>query len=217
MEKRRKNMKKNKTLKKLLCVLLAALMISIIAMPAFAKSDAPVARLSVVSYVKNIVSHGHSWLYIENISKKTLTVGVYELKPGEAVSVGTFKYSRKEGKGIYYNVELYCNEHYGANGRYSLTTEITESQLASVSKKINNYGSKWTPVKNCAYFVANVWNGISSIRLISGSTPFCLKTSIRLHGGKRNIAMQGITADKVFKQKGSSLVQVRSSALSSGL
>lgn len=211
-------MKKTKTLKKLFCVLLAVMMISVIALPAFAKSnDAPVAKLSVVSYVKNIISHGHSWLYIENISNKTLTVGVYKLKPGEAVSVSTFKYSRKEGKGIYYNVELYCNEHYGTGGRYSLTTEITESQLASVSKKINSYSDKWTPVKNCAYFVANVWNSVSNIRLISGSTPSCLKTSIRLHGGKRNIAMQSAPAENVYKQKGNQLYVVRAGALSSGL
>ena len=211
-------MKKTKSIKKLLCVVLTALMVFAVALPSFAKgNDAPVARLSAVSYVKNMFSHGHSWLYIENISNKTLTVGIYELKPGEAVSVGTFKYSRKEGKGIYYNVELFCNEKFKTGGRYSLTTEITESQLEGVSRKINSYSGKWTPVKNCAYFVANVWNGVSKIRLVSGSTPSCLKTSIRLHSGKKNIPMQSITADKVFKQKGNSLVQVRSSALNSGL
>lgn len=211
-------MKKTKSIKRLLCLLLAAVMAFSVSLPAFAKSNDPVvARLSSVSYVKNVVSTGHSWLYIENISNKTLTVGIYKLRPGEAVSVGTFKYSRKEGKGIYYNVELYCNSHFGTGGRYSVTTEITESQLEGVSKKINSYAEKWTPVKNCAYFVANVWNGVSKPRLTSGSTPSCLKTSIKLHGGKRNIAMQDAPAEKVFKQRGTSLVRVRSSALNSGL
>lgn len=207
---------KNKA-KRVLSLLLAVVMLVPFALPAFAESDEIVARVSIVSYLKNAFSTGHSWLYIENLSDKTLTVGIYQLEPGDSVSVGTFKNSRKEGRGIYYNVERYCVNKFGASARYSLSETVTESELNGISRKINSYSGKWTPVKNCAYFAAYVWNSISKIHLISGSTPSCLRTSIRLHGGKRGIAMSDVSADNVYKQDGSSLRVVRASALNKGL
>ncbi len=206
-------MKKSKAKNRLICLLLAVLMIFSAVSIAAAEGNEDVARVSIVSYLKNAFDTGHSWLYIENISGKTLTVGVYTLEPGEAVSVGTFRYTRKEGRGIYYNVECYCVNKFGAGARYSLSENVTENELAKISQKINKYSSKWTPVKNCAYFAAEVWNSISRIHLISGSTPSCLRTSIKLHGGKRAIAMNDVSADRVYKQSGSSLFVVRASAL----
>lgn len=204
--------------KRLFCLLLAALTLLLLALPSFAADgDEIVARVSIASYLKNAFSTGHSWLYIENLTDRTLTVGVYELEPGEAVSVGTFRYTRKEGRGIYYNVERYCVNKFGASARYSLSETVTASELNSISRKINSYSGKWTPVKNCAYFAANVWNSISRIHLVSGSTPACLRTSIKLHGGKRGIAMSDVAAENVYKQDGSSLKVVRASALSKGL
>ena len=88
---------KNKA-KRVLSLLLAVVMLVPFALPAFAESDEIVARVSIVSYLKNVFSTGHSWLYIENLSDKTLTVGIYQLEPGASVSVGTFKNSRKEGR-----------------------------------------------------------------------------------------------------------------------
>ena len=67
--------------------LFAALMLLLLALPSFAAyGDEIVARVSFVSYLKNSFSTGHSWLYIENLTDRTLTVGVYELEPGEVVS-----------------------------------------------------------------------------------------------------------------------------------
>ena len=193
-------------------------MLLLLALPSFAADgDEIVARVSIVSYLKNSFSTGHSWLYIENLTDRTLTVGIYELEPGEAVSVGTFRYTRKEGRGIYYNVERYCVNKFGASARYSLSETVTASELNGISRKINSYSGKWTPVKNCEYFAANVWNSISKIHLVSGSTPSCLRTSIKLHGGKRGIAMSNVASENVYKQDGSSLKVVRASALSKGL
>lgn len=127
------------------------------------------------------------------------------------------RYTRKEGRGIYYNVERYCVNKFGASARYSLSETVTASELNGISRKINSYSGKWTPVKNCEYFAANVWNSISKIHLVSGSTPSCLRTSIKLHGGKRGIAMSNVAAENVYKQDGSSLKVVRASALSKGL
>lgn len=204
--------------RRLFCLFLATLMLLLLALPSFAADgDEIVARVSIVSYLKNSFSTGHSWLYIENLKDRTLTVGIYELEPGEAVSVGTFRYTRKEGRGIYYNVERYCVNKFGASARYSLSETVTASELNGISRKINSYSGKWTPVKNCAYFAANVWNSISKIHLVSGSTPSCLRTSIKLHGVKRGIAMSNVAAENVYKQDGSSLKVVRASALSKGL
>lgn len=116
--------------RRLFCLFLATLMLLLLALPSFAADgDEIVARVSIVSYLKNSFSMG---LYIENLTDRTLTVGVYELEPGEAVSVGTFRYTRKEGRGIYYNVERYCVNKFGASARYSLSETVTASELNGI-------------------------------------------------------------------------------------
>lgn len=52
------------------------------------------------------------------------------------------------------------------------------------------------------------------------STPSCLKTSIRLNAGKKNVPMAPVSAQNVYKMKGSGtdayLIVVRESALGYG-
>ncbi len=210
-------MKKMKALKRLLCVLLTAAMLFTAVLPAFAKSDPSVVRMSIVSYFKNAASTGHAWLYFENLSKKTVTVGVYKLKPGNGISVGTFGYIRKEGPGVYYNLESYVTNHQGTNGRVSLSQDITASQLKKVSKKINRFKSKWNVAQNCTYFAEKVWNTVAKIRISTAATPYALRNAIRRHNWEKNLYHQPVSASRVFKQKGSSLKRVRSSALKAGL
>lgn len=212
-------MKKTNAFKRLLCVLLAAVMVFSIALPAFAKSDTPVVRMTIVSYYKaGSTTSGHAWLYFENLSKKDVTVGVYSLKPGDGVSVGTFGYVRKEGPGVYYNLESYITNHQGTKGRVSLSQDITQSQLDTVNKKINQFKSKWNVFKNCTYFAKVVWNTVANVRLKCASTPLSLRNAIRRKSGyEKNIFHMSPAANQVFKQKGSSLKQVRSSALKAGL
>lgn len=212
-------MKKTNALKRLLCVLLAAVTVFVIALPAFAKSDSPVVRMSIVSYYKaGSTTSGHAWLYFENLSKKTVKVGVYSLDPGDGVSVGTFGYVRKEGPGVYYNLESYITNHQGTKGRVSLSQDITESQLDTVNKKIDKFKSKWNVFKNCTYFAKAVWNTVANVRLKCASTPLSLRNAIRRKPGyEKNIFHISPAANQVFKQKGSSLKQVRSSALKAGL
>lgn len=212
-------MRKTKALKRFLCVLLAAVMVFGVTLPAFAKSSSPtVVRMSIVSYYKNVASTGHAWLYFENTSKKTVTVGVYKLKPGDGISVGTFGYIRKEGPGVYYNLESYITNHQGTKGRVSLSQDITAAQLKKVSKKINQFKSKWNVAQNCTYFAEKVWNTVATVKLNTAATPLALRNAIRRQAGyEKNLFHQSVAAKQVFKQKGSSLKRVRSSALKAGL
>lgn len=207
--------------KKLICIVLSMLFVFLMMTPfgALAKgSEADVATVTVFSYAK-MFKAGHSWVYIENKSRETLTIGAYSLKPGESVSVGAFMNTRKEGKGIYYNVESYVVNTYGASGRMSLTEGVTKEEIAKISNYILSHNT-WTPVKNCSYFAAKIWNMISGKRLYHGSSPSCLKTSINANGGKKNVAMQPVAAENVYKMKGSGsgvyLITVRASALAYG-
>lgn len=216
---RRYNMRKTKALKRFLCVMLAAVMVFGVTLPAFAKGSSPtVVRMSIVSYYKNAASTGHAWLYFENTSKKTVTVGVYKLKPGDGISVGTFGYIRKEGPGVYYNLESYITNHQGTKGRVSLSQDITAAQLKKVSKKINQFKSKWNVAQNCTYFAEKVWNTVATVKLNTAATPLALRNAIRRQAGcEKNLFHQSVAAKQVFKQKGSSLKRVRSSALKAGL
>ena len=212
-------MRKTKAFKRFLCVMLAAVMVFGVTLPAFAKGSSPtVVRMSIVSYYKNAASTGHAWLYFENTSKKTVTVGVYKLKPGDGISVGTFGYIRKEGPGVYYNLESYITNHQGTKGRVSLSQDITAAQLKKVSKKINQFKSKWNVAQNCTYFAEKVWNNVATVKLNTAATPLALRNAIRRQAGyEKNLFHQSVAAKQVFKQKGSSLKRVRSSALKAGL
>lgn len=210
-----------KKTKKRICLVLSFLLVLLMMAPVSAmaaSTQADAAKVTVFSYAK-VFKAGHSWIYIKNISSKTLKIGAYALKPGEGVSVGAFMNTRKEGKGIYYNVESYVVNTYGASGRVSLTEGVTEAEIAKISDYILSHNT-WTPVKNCSYFAAKIWNMISGKRLYHGSSPSCLKTSIKANGGKTNVAMDPVDISNVYKMKGSGsgayLITVRESALAYG-
>lgn len=207
--------------KRAVCLVLSLILLCMTLAPLSAlaaRGTGDVAKLTVFSYAK-AYKKGHSWVYIENTSKKTLTIGAYKLKPGKGVSVGAFMNTRKEGKGIYYNVESYVVNTYGASGRMSLTEGINESEVSRISEYILSHNT-WTPVKNCSYFAAKLWNMVSGKRLYHGSSPSCLKTSIKSNGGKKNVSMNPVSAKNVYKMKGSGsdayLIVIRKSALSYG-
>ena len=218
---REEDMNKTKTIRRLLCLLLAAAMVFSVALPVFAKFEPPVARMTLrhenVPPSVSSASAGHAWLYFENVSKKTITVGIYKLPPRSGVSVGTFGYVRKEGPGVYYNVESYITNHQGTKGRVSISQLITGQQLEKVSKKINQFKSTWNLARNCSYFAGTVWNTVASNRLSAISTPALLRASMKKYGLKKNVYHQPVLPNQVFKQKGSKLKQVRKSTLIAGL
>lgn len=192
-----------KSLHLVFALLLAVTLLLSVFTPALAAgAEQAVARMSIFSYTAHAFDTGHSWLYFENISDEQIIVGKYVLAPGEAVSVGIFKYTRKDGEGVYYNVEAYCSDKYGASGRVSLTQTITASQLRSVSSQINSK-NRWRVTYNCASFAADIWNSVTGKSVFSGNTPSCLKTSIRTKGCEKNRPMQVPQASQCYKMRGS--------------
>ncbi len=196
-----------------ICMILTMLPIS-----ASANSDS-VCRMSLFSYTAHPFDTGHSWLYFENLTDAPITVGVYTLAPGKAVSVGTFKNTRSDGAGVYYNVEAYCTANYGSNGRISLSMEINSDQLNTVNGVING-NNLWTLVRNCSWFAAKVWNSVSSIDVFSGSTPSCLKTSMKVESCYKTTTNQPMfapSAGEVYKQVDGGLKVVSSDSLKNPL
>lgn len=120
-------------------------------------SDGYVANLYICSNNSGFPSLGHIWIYIENTCGHTLTIGKYELPPGEGVSVGTFTLTRSDGMGIYYNVESYTGNLFGVAKPVASMTRMNEEQVRKVSDKIlrSNF---WEPLfMNCVFFAATTW------------------------------------------------------------
>ena len=167
-----------------------------------ADEEKDVAR---VSYMCLVRSPGHCWIYVENISRNTtLTVGAYELLPGEGVSVGTFGPTRYDGYGIYYNVEAYCQTEYGMSGCKTLTEDVTASELEALSNGILSYKNGWSPFRNCIAFAAKIWNIVSSKKLSNLIFPAFASIQLFFKGCSTDTVVQKpVTADEVYRQRGS--------------
>lgn len=102
----------------------------------------------------------HSFIYIKNISKNNLSILGLGIRPGKGVTVGTFG-NRKDGKGIYLNLEgKYIREENAYQGRISLTRRITQKELNKMLG-VMKASNKWSETKNCAWFATEAWNSIA--------------------------------------------------------
>lgn len=207
------------TVKKLMAIILSLTIIFTIAMPAFASDDANeiVAKISVCSRVREVPSLGHIWIYIHNISDRTLKVGAYDLPSGEGVSIGTFANTRDDGKGIYYNIEAHCINKYGDHDFFSITKEISAATLEKVSNKILDL-NHWDIFKNCMHFAFKVWKTATGQGFANFFFPAFGEMQLRIVGARNKaLYMYYPTADRVYKQQGSGssayLTVVRSSSL----
>ena len=165
-----------------------------------AKEDKYVARVSVICLVR---SPGHVWIYVENLTNKSMKVGAYTLAAKSGVSVGTFGPTRYDGYGIYYNVESYCQSQYGMSGYRALTEDITSSELSALSAGILSYRNSWNPIRNCVAFAAQMWNLVSEKKLSNLVFPAFSSIQIFLKGCTTDYPVQKkVSADKVYRQKG---------------
>ena len=161
-----------KIAKRILTILLAALMLTgVFAICASAEdATAPVeeeiiARMYIGHRTRDNNLSGHTWIYIENLSDKTITVGVYKVAPGTGVSVGTYGTSVKNGAGVYYNVEAWRYRNYTPDGCIADSKDLTKEYLDIVNSKILNT-NKWSKFLNCGYFALRVWNSVPGNSLI---------------------------------------------------
>ncbi len=167
-------------MKKFLSCLLAAVMLfTMVSFSASAADDGNVARMWLCAEKSNNSGVGHIFLYFENLTGKTITVGKYKLEGYGDVSVGCFGTEGPNGAGVYYNLETELR-HYGQ--LIGIYTELTENELADVTKKIKSF-DRWDPIFNCNYFALRAWNAGADSSIPFLIFPQLTRFFIRTKGG----------------------------------
>lgn len=198
-----------KAIKKLLCLILAVLICFSASSMALAANDTKASNSEIVAnyyiYVMETDIHpiGHMWVYLENLTDKPMKVGLYTVPANKGMSVGVF--ARKDGFGIYYNVEAYTQAAYGLKNQICLKDQLTADKVQDVSNALLNYNNHWDPIFNCMYFAFRIWNaGCSpSNKLVHLIWPPLGTLQIKFKTHYFELPMKGVTKDKVYRQIGS--------------
>ncbi len=212
-------------LKKIISLMLAAVLAMSVSVIAFAEQDVTadryqvnlldaedgdgedkiVARASLFAAMYVFPVSGHTWIYVENLSDDPIDVGLYEVPVGEGVSVGAFSFSVNDGWGIYYNLEAYReNRNDNIENCRSLTVELTQSELDELSESIRNYPNMWDIfIFNCTFFAFAIWNHNTDYFFIPMMIPALAMLEVIIMGAEKGVeTMYFPTTDQVFKQRG---------------
>lgn len=194
-------------------LLVLAMMISSFCLTAYAENEIIeekdeneiVATVSLCSCLYVFPIKGHTWIYVENLSDKVQRVGLYDLPVGEGMSVGTYSFSASDGWGVYYNVECYRqNRDNNFENIWSVTKELTQSELDTLSKRLANYVNYWDFYFNCAFFAFSIWNSVSRDFLIPLVLPGISHIQVMLLGAKKGVLqLYEVKPEQVFRQRGS--------------
>ena len=165
--------------------------------------DKIVANFYIYVMVTDIHPVGHMWVYLENLTDKPMEVGYYTIPAKKGMSVGVF--ARKDGLGIYYNVEAYTQTVYGMENQYCLKDELTADKVQDVSDALIDAANHWDPIFNCMYFAFKIWNAGCSRgnKLLHLVWPPLGTLQIKLKTPLRGVLMKGVTIDKAYRQVGS--------------
>lgn len=166
-------------MKKFLSVLLAMLMLFTTLAFGVSAEDTNVARMWICSETSTNSGIGHIFLYFENLTDKTITVGKYKLAPYGDVSVGCFGTEGTEGAGVYYNLETELTHYSQLMG---ISTDLTAEELKSVNSKITSF-DRWDPIFNCNYFALRAWNAGAESSVPFLIFPGLTRFFIRMKGG----------------------------------
>lgn len=183
-------------MKKILSVLLAALMLFTMLSFSVSAEDGNIARMWLCSETSSNSGIGHIFLYFENLTGKTITVGKYKVAPHGNVSVGCFGTEGPNGAGVYYNLETYLDHYHQLLG---LSTELTASELEATNKKLNSF-DRWDPIFNCNYFALLGWNAGSGSDIPFLIFPGLTRFFIRMKGGVSNPYDPYVRTDPIVKQ-----------------
>lgn len=184
-------------MKKILCLLLSVILLtSTVSFCVSAKDDTAVARMWFCSEINKNTGIGHVFLYFENLTNKTITVGRYKVKAYKTVSVGCFGSEGPRGGGVYYNLESKLTHYRSLKG---ISTKLTKAQLQKVTNKIRNY-NRWDPIFNCYYFAAMGWNAGATDDVPFMLMPKVARLWIQLKGGKSKPFDLFSRKDPVYKQ-----------------
>lgn len=185
-------------MKKITAIILAVLtVLTMLSFSASAIETDTVARMWICSSVSDNTGISHIFLYFENLTDETITVGRYPVAPHGDVSVGNFGTEGPRGGGVYYNNETALTHYSQFIG---LSTELNENELAKVSKKISNYANWWDPIFNCNYFALSAWNVGSDSDIPFLIFPAFTRYFIRMKGGIANPYDPFVRTDPVVKQ-----------------
>ena len=191
--------------KRVIAILLALAVLFCCIVPATAAGSSgskTVAKLYLCHRWSGFPSLGHMWVYIENLSGKPITVGLYKVPAKQGVSVGNFGLTRADGNGTYYNVEAYCGNHFSLSGMISNSTDLTQDELNAISTEIRNH-NRWAFFgSNCSDFAVRIWSLGGGELIISYVLPVFSKWQMLLHGNEGYVKMTNVSASQVKKQVG---------------
>ncbi len=194
--------------KRVFAFLLALAVLGCCVLPSFAAgrssadSGKTVAKLYLCHRWSGPPSLGHMWVYIENLTGKPIQVGLYKVPAKQGVSVGNFGLTRADGNGTYYNVEAYCGNHFSLSGMISNSTDLTKSELDSISSEIRNH-NRWAFFgSNCSDFAVRIWSLGGGELTISYVLPVFTKWQMKMHGDEGYVQMTNVSASQVKKQVG---------------
>ena len=184
-------------MKKIIALILAV--ITIFTMVSFSVSAIEpdtVAKMWICSEINDNTGISHVFLYFENLTGETITVGRYKVAPYGDVSVGSFGSEGPRGGGVYYNNETALTHYSDLLG---LSTDLNASELDKVNNKIKNY-NWWDPIFNCNYFALLGWNAGSDSDIPYLIFPQLTRYFIRMKGGIANPYDPFVRTDPVVKQ-----------------
>ncbi len=163
--------------------------------------DDVVGKIYLCSRWSKISTTGHIWVYILNNSGETLKVGLYDLEPGEGVSLATFGFTRSDGFGIYYNMEAYRNDKYCDESCISLEDDLTRYELEKITEALL-VSNHWNPIYNCVFFACKIWNIGGNRFIIPFLYPPVTRLQIMMFGGNETCLMEYQPPEKSYKQRG---------------
>ncbi len=184
-------------MKKALSVLLSVLILfTALSFSVCATDNTTVARMWLCAEKSTNSGVGHIFLYFENLTEETITVGRYKVAPYGDVSVGSFGTEGPRGGGVYYNNETALTHYSNLVG---LSTELDANELNAVNNKIKNY-NRWDPIFNCNYFALLGWNAGSDSDIPFLIIPAFTRLFITLKGGIADPYDPYTRTDPVVKQ-----------------
>ncbi len=166
--------------------------------------DEIAATVSLCSCIYVWPISGHTWIYVHNCSDEEIEVGLYDVPVGQGVSIGAFSFSVADGWGIYYNLEAYReNRDSNSANHWSITKELTKSELEGLSDALKSYPNVWSFGMNCATFAFSIWNSASGDHFFSLLIPAISQLMIIAGGGEKGVLeMYYPDRGQVFKQRG---------------
>lgn len=147
---------------------------------------------------------GHVWLYFENLTDCDIPIGYTVISPGEGMSVGSLRNTRKNGGGTYYNGEVAMANSLDSlcEHTYSIGMNLTPDQLKKENEKICKKNSYDMIFNNCGVFASTIWNSVSNKKIIHIVFPALTILSMLTNGADKGVLnMNKAQKERIYKQK----------------